>query len=503
MTIPDKSDIQLFTRKEIPRFLTLSILGYLISLTVLYLTTSRNVTIVLATILLLLYGYSPKRTLFLVYNIIFFSGLAGTSFADQAVWLIDNITLPSSGGKSMIAVKFELFPLVVYGILLIQLVLNKKVLDRNLKAIWRILLLFFIMTILSSFILGTSKYELFLYLVKFSMFFAIIVLLTTLDLTTKDLLFMFRYILFTITVIQIGLILVGWGVPTIRGTYINPDNWGGSEGTRSINFISMIAIGCLYFIYKITLVKATTIQNWIYLLCLTILIIAPFSTMMLGAFIVTVLIVIAVQARRKLATIFLGLSVLLLIYFSYSFLSTNFVIFRTFSQATAQKVPEYLSVGIMNNPKIQSILEVGEMYYQNPETILLGKGPGMYISGASVQAGYKGPQEDITGGGQTKNIPFIVTFAESGLAGGIVIYTLLFMTVKIFYSRYKHSGHKLSFYGFSIAVFLIVTSFVQESFEYPSIALLGGSLLGIIYMLFPRQNHPNAEPSRDDSQTRA
>ena len=86
------------TKKELLQFSLLSITGYLFSYIVMFLVHPRPITIALVISLLFMYTLRPNTVLFLVYNIVLFSGLIGSSFRNQAVFLVDRLTLPASWG---------------------------------------------------------------------------------------------------------------------------------------------------------------------------------------------------------------------------------------------------------------------------------------------------------------------------------------------------------------------------------------------------------------------
>jgi len=284
------------------------------------------------------------------------------------------------------------------------------------------------------------------------------------------------------------LIIIGWGIPTVRGVYINPDVWGGTVGTKSIQFVSLVSIGCLFYFVQLVIVQKRRTKNWVIFFIMLILVILPFSFVLISVLLITIIYLLLVipSGRKKLMA---PLSIFLVFFILFISLPIDKIeVFNRVYIAMNEKLPDYISIGVVNNPKLKSWFEIVEIYLHDPGTILLGVGPGEYISGGKVQADYKGIRADITGGGQLKNTPFVSTFAETGLFGGIIMYVMIFILLRFFLRNYRTTGDPLLFFGYSILLFFLFTSLVQESFEYPLVGLVGASLLGLIYKNFQFNN---------------
>jgi len=221
--------------------------------------------------------------------------------------------------------------------------------------------------------------------------------------------------------------------------------------------------------------------NGFFLGSLVILIIVPFSFVFLFIFLFTVSVIQFVVSRKKVKVLITAIFVAILGIIAFNVVINSSDTFRVMKTSTINKLPIYLSKGIVNNPKVTGIVNVLQMYIDRPSTLLFGVGPGMYITGPIAQNAIMRNREKIYGGGETINIALIGVFAEIGILGGFIIYLMIFKLIRIFQRAYKKYSNNMAFYAVAILIFLLLTSFVQESFEYPSVALIEGTLLGLIF----------------------
>lgn len=444
---------------------------------------SRVNVLVLSFLLFILLEAKPRIAIYLLFCLVLYMGLLGSVFTEP-VFLVDKLTYP--GGVSSAAaslIRFELLPLVFIMHLVFQILAGKKV-PGEFRVIPLLILLFLVICLFSFLINDGRLSELVYFIFKFILLLIIILDISLIRLKSSDLQFLFRFILFSVTFLQIFLITVGWIIPSIMGSNIYPDLWGGTEGTKSIYFLNLISVGTLFFVAKFmnSKLKSIPLSNWILFLYLIVLIILPYSFLLIVFFLLTVVLISYMINKSVLSKGIVLLSFLILVILTFSFLNNRFSMIRMMTSGTIERIYYLGTIGIKNNPKLITYQNIISQYLDHPAAIVFGMGPGVIISGTTLQSSYIGDRSIVTGGVETRNFPFYVTFVEAGFFGGILIYFSLFLIYKVFRQAYFRNNDKLAFYGIAILTYAFLVSLVQESFEYPSVALVEGLLLGLLYL---------------------
>jgi hypothetical protein len=472
--------------REIYKYFLFSVVCYCLTFVFAYLCNSHTKTLGLLVVMLVLFNSNIKKPLlFYLYNAIFLISLlaSANSLANYPVFLIKQISISSEWAQlANFFIKREFLPLFIFSVTFIHLIPLKKRLDSNMKLVLMLTLLFVIICTLSSFVMGTSKTQLFYFVTRFTLMYFIIVFISTLNLSQKEIYFFLKYIIFTATFLQMIVLSVGWILPTLSGTFINADSWGGTFGRGSIRFTYLVSIGALYYFIKLSNNKLKVSKDWGLFFFMILMVLIPSAITVIIIFLITLCIISFIYNRTRIINVFIGIVIVFVfVFIMIDILPKNYKAFNMVYTTTQIGAKGVIGRGILKNPKIVAIAEVFDIYITKPGAFLIGVGPGNHFSGGNILFSYQGSLEDISGGATSKIFAFNNIYTETGLLGGTIFFGIFIFLMKLFYNNYRRYQHKLSFFGLSILIFLFLLSFAQESYENPSISLIVGVLLGLIY----------------------
>ena len=434
-------------------------------------------------VLMLIILYTKKKlvALFISFHVVFLQNFVYNPVYQRAnIFILKHITLPESWISSKLFTTIsQVNSLFLFFVVFFSILVKKNKINKLSQKLLIVVVLSSLIMMSGSFLGLHAINDTVNAILSYNLLFIVIILIQ-IEFTREEVIRLFPYLLFCISIFQILLFIIFWIPSFIFNAAILSGDWILGTASTNTNFLYLIGIAFIVYYFNMT----NRLRNIVIFLFLLLLIFLPQAGTQTFLFFLSIVIVQVLFAFMNRTTLLRSFTLLLLSIVvtitMFFFISHIFPYLGRHLNYAVDSIEMIHNEGLFNNPKILGIIRIIQDYEKfGPASALLGIGSGEFFKIQDSLFFLKVGDPLLTMRNAVYS-PINILFYDFGILSGIIYlfgYFTIYQHIKSIYNKNKSN---VIISCFTILLYILFSHFFLPITSMIIVSIMAGAFIGSI-----------------------